>query len=230
METRVTKLIPAALLLLGICAACAGPSEEEQAVERLRKRQTSGFVRIVNLTDRPSDFVMGGKTLMAKVDPDRSSVFLANPAGATTLESALLSDPVQFDLKAKDCASVFLVGSEGSVANHLVTGEPRLVGDAKAMVTFVLADADGGPYTAKPSNGSEITLEAFKASPALDIPPGEFQASVSGPGGVKIPVQLRAQEHGAYTVVIYRKGGEPSALVLNNHPDMNVTAVGAAAG
>lgn len=195
----------------------------------MRKRQNSGFVRIVNLTDGPTDFVVGGKTLMAKVDPDRGSVFLANPAGAVSVESSALKAAAQFDVKSKDCASVYLVGASGSAESHIVTGEPRLVGDAKAMVTFVCADPDG-KYTVKPAAGAEVTLEPFKAAGTMDVPPGKFEASILAADGSKIPVQIQTQEHGAYTVVVYKKGGEVATLVLNNHPDMNVTAMGTAAG
>lgn len=230
MGKRFLKLYPLGLLFLGLAVvSCGGPTKEEQAVARLRDRQKSAFVRIVNLTDAETEFKIAGRTLVAKVESERSSVFLANPAGATKVESALLTSPISINLKAKDEVSVFLMGAKGSVTGQIVTGEPRLVSEGKALVTFVCADPEG-KYIVKTQGSTDIALEPFKASASLDLSPGDFNATVTGAGGAEAPVQIRTQERGAYTVVVYRKNGELTILILNNHPDLNVSAMGTAAG
>lgn len=215
------------LFALIAAASCSGPTKEEQAVERLRQRQISGFVRVVNLTAQPTDFVVGGKTLMANVGPEKSSVFFATPSGTAEVGSKVAPKPVSVPVKAKEWASVYLVAHGDAVMSHIVTGEPRIVPEKKALVTFVLADS--GAYRAKPEGGAEMTLEPFKPSEAIEAA-GDFRATVTGPDGAEIPVQIRTQDHGAYTVAIFLKDGKPAVTVLNNHPDLNVTAAGTAAG
>lgn len=208
--------------------SCSGPTEEEKAVARLRNLQKSGFVRVVNLTESDTNFVVGGKQLMAKIEPDKGSVFLATPAGSVKVESSQLSEPVQFELAAKANASVYLVSGAGGVESHTVANEPRLIPENKAVVTVVCADPSA-KYAFKPESGAEVALEAFKPTTPIEAA-GDFKASITTAGGIDIPVQIATQDHGAYTIVVYKKGGKPTVLVLNNHPDMNVTAMGAAAG
>lgn len=208
--------------------SCSGPTEEEKAVTRLRNLQKSGFVRLVNLTESETNFVVGGKQLMAKIQPDKGSVFLATPAGSVKVESNQLGEPVQFDLAAKDNTSVYLIAGANGVESHTVTNEPRLIPENKAVVTVVCADPSA-KYAFKPEGGAEVALESFKPTTPIDAP-GDFKASITAAGGVDIPVQISTQDHGAYTIVVYKRAGKPAVLVLNNHPDMNVTAMGAAAG
>lgn len=221
-----------ALLVLG----CGSQDDAAaKAVARMAQNK-AGFLRVVNLLDRPVAFALndGGET---NVQPDEVSGF----ARARPNRDAKLSfkgvgvQPVIVKVESDQTHSVYLSGDPAAPKVNIVIGDPTTSEDKNAaVVRFVsLAGAATELVAEGPTNFAE-SLGPASGDPiggkATTLRPGSYTFHAKQAGSAVATVSQTVEAGQAISVIVYNDAEGKAVLVVKvNNPPMKVEQVGSSA-
>lgn len=212
MRNRSIFLFVAVGLLALVFAGCSG----EPPYSHITQRKTGAYVRFVNTLSKPAVFFVDVSQVSAPVPTDMGSTFVRESLKKHRIRAEIDGKEVaqtELELKDGDVVSGVLIESEGKPQIHFVTGEQRLPAKENAPATITCAAVgETAPESAKlkTATGDLVELSA-----------GKRQEAGGGKGTLSVGSkshEVSLEEGLCYTVLLFSRGGQPSAVLLRNTP------------
>ena len=218
------------LLIAGLTLTGCGQSKEDAALARIRNRPKPGYVRVLNLLDKPMRGMWKTLTLDQNIRVMGASPF--RPVGTGKKSIQLFRGDVEIanievDIPSEDAVTIVVFEQDGKIQHQETKGDLRNPNTGQNLqAQFVaLGSAKGEGKVTLASGGNKYTFEPTTAPMVAST--GDY--SLSGVG-IDHAMGGPIESDGAYTVfVITMPDGKTRAMLLRNTSTDKPAAGGMAA-
>lgn len=219
MRFKSSELVLALIALIG----CGAPDDLPPNSARVRK--LPGFVRLINLTDKPQNLKANGKRVATGLPGGEASAFYVTKSGDLSLESG--EARIQANLGEKEILSAVLLADGPALRFFPVKGEPNRTDEGKVKIALVYVSSGGEALKVKlGSEDAELQPGAVVLTKAETPGPQEL---VAMKGNETIKVDADPKNGQSMSFVVTDAGGKLRGYAFLNS-DSTAGISGASAG
>lgn len=218
------------LLVIALGLVGCGQSKEDAALARIRNRPKPGYLRVLNLMDKPVKAMWTTLTLDPNIKAMGVSPFRPVGTGKKTIqlfsgETEIAS--LEVDVPSEDAVTLIVFEQDGKIQHKETQGDLRNPNPGQNLQAQFIHLGTGKPEgkVTLSSGGNNYTFEPTTAPMVAST--GEY--TVSGVG-IDHPMGGPIESDGAYTVmVVTMPDGKTHAMLLRNTSTDKPAAGGMAA-
>lgn len=207
-RTPYSAILATALVALAI--SC-GPAKPDPVAEALAKRKAGAYVRVVNLSGTPAQFMIHGQLVGDGVADGETHALKLVPPRSTKV----VKDGKESSIEAESGVVHSLVFLPGSQAPVVIKGEERK-SDVGASIQVL--NVSGSTVKSTVLSESNETKDK-SAGTAFKEMSGKVEVKLSSGAG-SITHTIECEDKAAYSIVVYTRNGKLMASTLLNSVKM----------